>query len=215
MPRPPSQDRSRARVERVLLAAADLLAEADAADKITVRALAVRSGVSIGTIYQFFEDIDAVRLAVVERTRGDLETVLETELTEAAARASPGGFFCQLIDVILDLQRRHPHIGCLVEADRSDGFRGAFALELRNYVADHVRKVFACAFPEMDAHNRASKLEVALAALLGALKATPPRDDSERSAHLQQAKDLVSLYANAAFVAVKNMAPVRTRSRRK
>jgi AcrR family transcriptional regulator len=72
MPRPPSQDRSRARVERVLLAAADLLAEADAADKITVRALAVRSGVSIGTIYQFFEDIDAVRLAVVERTRARL-----------------------------------------------------------------------------------------------------------------------------------------------
>ena len=88
-------------------------------------------------------------------------------------------------------------------------------MELRNYVADHIRKVFACAFPEIDARSRARKLEVALAALLGALDATPPRDDPERPAHIQQAKDLVSLYANAAFIADKGMASAVTRSRRR
>jgi len=199
MARLPSQDRSRARVERILVAAAALLAETDA-EKITVRSLAARSGVSVGTIYQFFEDVDGVRTAVAERTRSDLRSVLEAECTAEVAHASPGRFFSELIDVIGGVQRRHPLIGCLVHIDRSDGFRGAFASELREYVAGHIHDVFARAFPKMDTRERARKLEVALGALLGALDAIPPRDDPRRPAHVQQTKELVALYAKAAFV---------------
>ena len=210
MARLPSQDRSRARVERILVAAAALLAGTDA-KKITVRTLAARSGVSVGTIYQFFEDADGVRAAVAERTRGDLRSVLETTCTEELARASPGRFFSELIDVIGGVQRRHPLIGCLVHIDRADGFRGAFASELRDYVAGHIHAVFARAFPNMNASERARKLEVTLGALLGALDAIPPRDHPQRPAHLQQTRDLVALYADAAFVRKQQMDPGRTK----
>lgn len=202
MARLPSQDRSRARVERILVAAAGLLAEADA-EKITVRTLATRSRVSVGTIYQFFEDIDGVRAAVAERARGDLRSVLETECTVEVARASPGRFFSRLIDVIGGVQRRHPLIGCLVHIDRSDGFRGAFASDLREFVAGHIHDVFARAFPRMNARERTLKLEVILGALLGALEAIPPRDDPRRAAHVQQTSNLVALYADAAFAPKK------------
>jgi AcrR family transcriptional regulator len=214
MARSPSQDRSRARVERVLAAAAQLLAEVDA-EKVTVRALAARSGVSVGTIYQFFDDIDGVGLAVAERTRADVQSVLETEFTEALARASPGSFFCHLIDVIGDLQGRHPYIGCLVQADRSDGFRGAFAAELQEFVAAHISLILSRAFPAMNGRDRTRKLKVTLAALLGALDSTPPRGDPERSGHLQQTQTLVTLYANAAFVPNKQMASVRPKRSKK
>jgi AcrR family transcriptional regulator len=211
MPRSPSQDRSRARVERILVAAAQLLAETGA-EKITVRTLAARSRVSVGTIYQFFKDIGAVRLAVAERTRGDLRKVLATELTLELACASPGNFFSRLIDVIGAVQRRRPHIGCLVQIDRSDEFRGAFALELRDYIAGHIRNVFAGAYPKMDKRDLKRKLEVILAALLGALDAMPPRKhDPERAAHLQQTKTLISLYANAAFAPKEQSSPVSKR----
>jgi len=214
MPRSPSQDRSRVRVERILVAAAELLAEADA-EKITVRTIATRSGVSVGTIYQFFEDVDAVRLAVAERTRGDLRKVLETEFTLELARASPGIFFGRLIDVIGEVQRRHPHIGCLIQSHRSDGFRGAFASELRNYVAGHIRDVFSRAYLNMDKRDLTRKLEVTLAALLGALDVTPVRNDPERAAHLQQTKDLVSLYADAAFALKEPKGPVLKRNKKR
>jgi AcrR family transcriptional regulator len=215
MSRSPSQDRSRARVERILVAAAQLLAETGA-EKITVRTLAARAGVSVGTIYQFFEDVDAVRLAVAERTRGDLRKVLETELTLELARASPGTFFNRLIDVIGAVQRRHPHMGCLVQIDRSDEFRGTFALELRDYVAEHIRNVFSDAYPKMDKRDLTRRLEVILAALLGALNATPPRNDPlERAAHLQQTKDLVSLYSDAAFALKEQMGPVSKGSKKR
>jgi AcrR family transcriptional regulator len=210
MPRSPTQDRSRARVERIFGAAAQLLAETGA-ERITVRTLAARSGVSVGTIYQFFEDVDAVRAAVAERTRGELQKVLATELTLELARASPGTFFSRLIDVIGAVQRRHPHIGCLVQIDRSDEFRGAFALELREYIAGHIRDTFAGAYPKMDNRDLKRKLEVILAALLGALDAMPSRNDPERGAHLHQTKTLISLCANAAFAPKEQSGPVSKR----
>jgi AcrR family transcriptional regulator len=199
MPRPPAQDRSRARVERILTSAAALLAETGE-EKITVRALAARSGVSLGTIYQFFEDIEAVRAAVAERTYADLRSVLEDRLPEEAARISPGEFFCTLIDLIGELQRRHPQIGCLVHAEHADGFRGAFAVELREFVAAHVRSTFARAFPRMSEKDRNQRLDVAQSAMLGALQAMPSRHDTARAEHLRQTKALVSLYAEMAFL---------------
>src|SRR5262245_18749596 len=134
MPRTPIQDRSRARVERILDAAAALLADENA-DKITARALADRSNVSVGTIYQFFEDMEAVRDAVAERTYAEFRSALATHLTAASALASPGEFFSLLIDVIGDLQKRFPQIGCLVRGDGGDGLRAAFATELRDLTA--------------------------------------------------------------------------------
>src|SRR5262249_35795287 len=118
----PSQNRSRARVERILSSAAALLAD-DKTEKITVRGLAAHSGVSIGTIYQFFADVAAVRAAVSERTYAEFRSALETHLTEEVARTSPGAFFCKLMDVIGALQRQYPQIGCLVRPDQADELR--------------------------------------------------------------------------------------------
>jgi len=214
MPRTPSQDRSRARVERILRAAAELLAETEA-EKITARTLATRSGVSVGTIYQFFADVDAVRQGVAERTRDELQKVLDTEFTAELARASPGAFFTHLIDVIGDLQRRHPHIGCMVKPDHADGFRGAFASELRDYVAAHIHDAFSRAFVGLSKRALASRLKVIIAALLGALGATPPRQDPSRAEHLRQTKELIAHYANAAFVLNEQTGSISERAKRR
>lgn len=199
MPRIPTQGRSRARVERILNTAAALLAD-DEAEKITVRTLAARSGVSVGTIYQFFRDVEAVRAAVAERTYAEFRSALAIHLTEDAARASPGEFFCALIDVIGGLQKRYPQIGCLVRGDKSDGLRAAFASELRELIAEHIRSTFARAFPKMHKKERELKLEVAQSVMLGALQTMPGGPKGARLAHLTQTKAAVSLYANASFI---------------
>ena len=198
MPRTPTQERSRARVERILHAAAALLADEEA-EKITVRTLAARSGVSVGTIYQFFEDIEAVRAAVAERTCVEFRSALETQLTTDSARASPGDFFCLLIDVVGGLQKRYPQIGCLVRGDNSDELRAAFAAELRELVATHIQSTFAHAFPKMRKKERDVKLEVTQSLMLGALQRLPSGPGAARSAHLTQTKAAVWLYANASF----------------
>jgi len=70
MARRPSQERSRTRVERTLAADGNCVA---------------RPGVSVGTIYQLFDNVAGARQAVAERTRGDLRSVLEAECTAGMA----------------------------------------------------------------------------------------------------------------------------------
>jgi len=199
MPRAPTQNRSRARVDRILKAAAGLLAD-DGADKITVRTLAERSRVSVGTIYQFFDDVEAVRAAVAGQTYAKFKSALATHLTADTARASPGEFFCRLIDVVGELQKRYPQIGCLVRGDNTDELRTAFASELRELTAGHIRSTFARAFPDMPKMERELKLEVAQSVMLGALRAMPSKPKAARLRHLNQTKAAVSLYANASFI---------------
>lgn len=78
--RVPSQARSAERVETLLDAAAALLHERDPGD-ITVRDLAAAAAVPTGTLYQFFDDTDAVLQALALRylagSRATLEAALE------------------------------------------------------------------------------------------------------------------------------------------
>ena len=61
----PQQERSRITVEAVLEAAAQVL-ERDGYADLTTTAVAERAGVSIGTLYQYFPDKDAVIAGLVE-----------------------------------------------------------------------------------------------------------------------------------------------------
>lgn len=64
--RQPRQSRSRAKVDAMLDAADDLLAESGAA-AVTTTTVADRAGVAVGTLYQYFSDVDALLAALAER----------------------------------------------------------------------------------------------------------------------------------------------------
>lgn len=64
--RQPTQQRSRERVQRILDAAADLL-EQGGYPALTTTAIATRADVSIGSLYQFFSNVEAI---VTELVRG-------------------------------------------------------------------------------------------------------------------------------------------------
>lgn len=64
--RNPKQARAQATVDAILAATFQLL-EADGAAKLTTNRIAERAGVSIGTLYQYFEDRDDILAAMGER----------------------------------------------------------------------------------------------------------------------------------------------------
>jgi AcrR family transcriptional regulator len=64
--RTPTQQRSRERVERMLAAATELIAQ-QGSDALRMSEVAERAGVSIGSLYQFFPDKTAIVGTLVER----------------------------------------------------------------------------------------------------------------------------------------------------
>jgi AcrR family transcriptional regulator len=83
--RAPKQDRSRVTVEAILESAVQIL-ESDGLDGFKVAALAERSGYGVGTLYQYFENIDAVMMALVEQENERQRQTLLAEFSDGAAR---------------------------------------------------------------------------------------------------------------------------------
>ncbi|MFN7134796.1 MAG: TetR/AcrR family transcriptional regulator, partial [Myxococcales bacterium] len=62
----PKQERSRALVDVLLEATARIL-QTDGAEKLSTNAIARVAGVSVGSLYQYFPDKEAVVAALIER----------------------------------------------------------------------------------------------------------------------------------------------------
>jgi AcrR family transcriptional regulator len=83
--RQPEQGRSRERVDGILAAARDLLAE-EGSSRFTMSALAKRAGVTLASIYRYFPDKTAIVRALAERS-----ALFSTATTvEALERRSAG-----------------------------------------------------------------------------------------------------------------------------
>lgn len=83
--RPPQQARSRAALQKLLLAAEESLA-AVGLDDFTIADVSERAGVSVGAIYRRFDSKEELLAAVKDR----LLTRVETTITEALAGSEPG-----------------------------------------------------------------------------------------------------------------------------
>ncbi len=85
--RRPRQARAQATFDSILEAAVQVIAR-DGAEGLNTNAVAERAGVSIGTLYQYFPDKDAILLAAARRELSKPETVTaHRRLMEALIRA--------------------------------------------------------------------------------------------------------------------------------
>ncbi len=77
----PKQARSRRTIDTILEATAQILAD-DGGEQLTTNHLAEHAGYSVGTLYQYFENREAIVIALIERQRdevqGQVDALLET-----------------------------------------------------------------------------------------------------------------------------------------
>jgi AcrR family transcriptional regulator len=81
----PSQARAKHTVQCILDAAAQILGR-EGEEHLTTNRIAERAGCSIGTLYQYFQDREAIQLALVERER----KVIEARIHLALRDVKPG-----------------------------------------------------------------------------------------------------------------------------
>lgn len=142
--RKPVQERSAKRVERMLDAAAELLAEVGY-DALTTTLVAKRSGVAVGSLYQFFPDKRAIVQALTHR---NLERFLEAvgERFRSVDHQSWWEIVDSLLDIYLRMHREVPgfsrvHFGDAVDVQLLDSERtnnGVITDALADLVANRV-----------------------------------------------------------------------------
>ena len=128
--RRPIQGRARETVDSIVEAAARVLARHGYAAATTNR-IAERAGVSIGSLYEYFPDKDAILVALLERhTEAGSANVLAALEAAIAGGADLGIWVRALIDALLAEHRRAPELHRVL-FEEMPHFPGADACVLR------------------------------------------------------------------------------------
>jgi AcrR family transcriptional regulator len=102
----PQQARSRDKLDRILMAAAQLLGELPY-DEVGTRLIAERAGVSVGSLYRFFPDKDSIVQALLAAWLEDF-TGIVYRAADGELPDQPAAFLEQLIDSCAEFFRREP-----------------------------------------------------------------------------------------------------------
>jgi AcrR family transcriptional regulator len=104
--RTPQQARSRQKLARVL-EAADRLLVTDGAEALTTTRIAAAAGISVGALYQYLPDRDAIVDALAERYLGRLDELMASFVDRAASETWPDPV-ALLVDAFAALYRAEP-----------------------------------------------------------------------------------------------------------
>lgn len=145
MRKKPLQQRARVLVDSLVDAAAELVAR-DGLDALTTVKVAARAGVSVGSLYQYFENKDALVAALMERVNQDLIDAVDAVAVDAL-KADPQAFARALLVTAFAHFERHGGLAreLLRHWHRLDIARGLHRFEqrmldlLRAYALAHLR----------------------------------------------------------------------------
>lgn len=118
--RNPTQQRSRERQERILAVATELIA-AKGSDQLKMSEIAERSGISIGSLYQYFPDKSSVIRTLAERYNRECRCCIEQALGAVTDEAGLRAAFSDLVDQYYEIVLATPamrDIWCGMQADK-------------------------------------------------------------------------------------------------
>lgn len=178
----PTQERSRRRFEAILDAAADLFA-AEGIEAVRMEAIAARAGTSIGSLYQYFPDKQAVFFALAERVLERSRAAFDLLVPIVEADRPP---WDQLLDRVVDgfaLTLRDPShravwmnlqlSGDLVDAD----------LALHEELIERSAEVFGWYLPRASVEER-RRIATMTVDVVGAVLFMATRREPARSAEM-------------------------------
>jgi AcrR family transcriptional regulator len=108
----PKQSRGQRRVEHILRSAEALFAEIGF-DNATTNAIALRAGVSIGSLYQFFSSKEAILATMAERYLAQTRAAMGKAL-DSPHELPLGDLLSELLETLVKLQEQRPYfLQCL------------------------------------------------------------------------------------------------------
>lgn len=113
----PKQLRSIKKVELILDSAARLMARGGN-QKITTHQIAKEADIAVGSIYQFFKNVEAIKIALVERVMGQFNDAVLVTL-ESSTDLNVQDLSDQMVDATLDFYHQYPDIVQTIVVNRN------------------------------------------------------------------------------------------------
>lgn len=193
----PQQERSKARVEKILEVAGELLREAGY-ESLSTKQIASRAGVPIGTIYQFFSNRDAVVEALVARFQQDIGGLTqELAAFEPHTQEELSEFIGRLVDGIADIQARSAGFVCLFAGSAVNEKFEAMAGTLRQSLNAQIDRALRCAAPGLHRQERSQTLVTLAEITRGIIARFDRAKPGQRAALIEELKLVLNAYLGA------------------
>lgn len=193
--RHPSQDRGQRRVDSILDAAAELFAE-HGVDAVSVNAIAAHAGSSVGSLYHFFPNKDAIVEALAMRYCREMVT-LNAMLLRPEAISAPMEFVLNsVVDGFANYHDLNPGYDPVYAAciRNSGGQRSPAFEQMETAIRDTVDTYLSRRMPGMPADERGLYAATSVAAVHWLIVEARMRDPVERAGRYAHLKQLLIRY---------------------
>jgi AcrR family transcriptional regulator len=167
--RKPTQERARRTIEVIFEATARII-EREGADAVNTNLIAERAGVSIGTLYEYFPNKEAVLIAMARRQLAEDEQAVRTAVSDALEARDPP-LARVVIRALVKLHQTRPKLRhAIMRAHISSGLGSEHARPVQN-VAEILASRSDRVMPGRDKSIPPAVLFVATRAVIGVLRA--------------------------------------------
>lgn len=151
--RTPTQRRSQERLARIVRATGELCGERGV-DGVTMDAIAERAGTSIGSLYQFFPNRDALLRMLAERNVADLNKLLDARDAPEMAALPLAELVDAMIAPFVSFHEAHPGYFEVLFAPPGSTALRAIRGRLRAHLRRRVERLFRLRAPHLSAVKR-------------------------------------------------------------
>lgn len=151
--RTPTQRRSQERLARIVAATGELCGE-HGVGGVTMEAIAERAGTSIGSLYQFFPNRDALLQMMAERNVADLDRLLDARDAPEMAALPLGDLVDEMIAPFVSFHEAHPGYFEVLFAPQGSTALRAIRGRLRAHLRRRVERLFRLRAPHLPAVKR-------------------------------------------------------------
>lgn len=192
----PQQSRSQQRVDAILDTAADVFTQVGY-ETATTNAIAERAGISIGSLYRYFSDKDAILRALATRYHQEEQELLDKVLTDDVVYLPLPVLLDRMIDPFLEMYCACPvyaHIllGMDVSADIA-----AASQESEREVIERLTGILQRVAPQVDAHQASLTAVICKAAVKSLISLrSSPSDEGFQAQITAEVKRMLLAYLN-------------------
>lgn len=193
MRRQPQRERGQRRVDAILRAAATIF-DARGFEAATTNAIARRARASIGSVYRFFPNKEAILQALVTRHRADLNRLFGGLITPEVLRLPTVVIVDRVIDGSAAFIADHVGFGRIFWHSPASPRLAAIAAQLDDEIVARVDAGLAIRYPKLSRAKRRLHARVTVATLKSLLALADVAASTERAATLRETKTILAHY---------------------